>query len=294
MKKIFGVFIAAATFTMYSCSEDVENTSKIVDDIAIEDVNLEATSRALMEGIDEAADVVTHPLVDFGGRAILSGIGHRFGTCITVTKDDVSRTKTIDFGEEGCVGRDGRVRKGKIIVAHEGERNVPGFKRTITLENFSVDTIQIEGKRQMTYVSGTDSEKEYSVSLTGGKITFPDGMIATRASDRTRIVTFDEDGEKIQASHYGSVNGVNREGLAYTNTVDSASPILLMSTCRAQGFFSPVSGAMTIAIDGESEKVIDFGDGTCDNRVVITQDGISKEVEIDPKQRRKRRFRRKI
>ncbi|MEO9851294.1 MAG: hypothetical protein ABJH72_09060 [Reichenbachiella sp.] len=293
MKNIFGLLITAAAFTFYSCSEDVENLSDTdAIDIAIEDASLESTSTELMEDIDEVADYATSSFGNSGGR-ILFGGGKRFGDCAEITEDEATSTKTIDFGDEGCIGRDGRVRTGKIIIVHEGERDVPGFKRTITLEDFSVDTIQIEGIRIMTYVSGTDTEKEYNATLTGGKMTFPDGQIATRESTRTRIASFDEDGEKTQVARYGSANGINRDGLTYDNVVDEATPILSLSTCREEGFFAPVSGILSINIEGESEKVIDYGDGTCDNLVTITQDGVSEEVEIDPKQRRKKRSRRR-
>lgn len=296
MKKILGILISTAAFTFYSCSDDVEHTSESDGiDIAIEDASLEATSSELMEEIDEAVDYATYSFSETGGK-ILGGFGFggkRFGDCVTVTEDDATGTKTIDFGDEGCEGRDGRVRKGKIIITHEGDRDVPGFKRTVTLENFSVDTIGVEGVRVLTYVSGTDTEKEYNTTLTGGQLTFPDGTAATRESTRTRIASFDEEGEKTQVERYGLASGINREGLTYNNEVDETTPILTLSTCREEGTFAPVSGILSINVEGESEKIIDFGDGTCDNLVIVTQDGVSEEVEIDPKQRRKRRFRRR-
>lgn len=293
MKKIFGILIAAATMTFYSCTEDAEtavDTDGIA--IAIEDASFEATSSELVEDIDEAADYATSSFGNSGGK-ILFGGGNKFGDCATITEDEATGTKTIDFGDEGCEGRDGRVRMGKIIITHEGERDEPGFTRTITLEDFSVDTIQIEGVRMMTYVSGADLKKEYNATLTGGKMTFPDGTVATRESTRTRLVSFDEDGEKTQVVRYGAASGINKEGLTYDNQVDDSTPLLSLTTCREEGVFAPVSGILSINIEGESEKVIDFGDGTCDNLVVVTQDGVSEEVEIDPKQRRKRRFRRR-
>lgn len=297
MKKLFGILISTAAFTFYSCTEDVETISDSNDtDIAIEDASLETTSSELMEEIDEAADFATNSFEATDGK-LLAGFGwggRRFGDCATITEDEVTNTKTIDFGEEGCEGRDGRVRKGKIIIAHEGERDVPGFKRTVSLEDFSVDSIEVEGVRILTYVSGTDTEKEYNATLTGGKLTFPDATIATRESTRTRIASFDEDGEKTQVARYGSAGGINREGLTYENVVDETTPILTLAVCREEGTFAPVSGILSINIEGESEKLIDYGDGTCDNLVTITQDGISTEVEIDPKQRRKRRFRRNL
>lgn len=293
MKKIFGFLILTSAFGFYSCTDDNDSlSSNEALEIAIEDVSFEATSTEIMEDIDEVADYATGSFESSNGRSLLGG-GKRFGDCVTITEDETTGTKTIDFGEEGCEGRDGRVRTGKIIITIEGERDEPGFKRTITLEDFTVDTIQIEGTRVMTYVSGTDTEKEYNATLTGGKMIFPDGTEATRESDRTRIATFDEEGEKSQVARYGTASGLNKEGLTYSNVVDETTPILSLSTCREEGIFAPVSGIMTINIEGESEKTIDFGDGTCDNLVIITQDGVSEEVEIDPKQRRKRRFRRR-
>ena len=296
MKRLIGIFISTAALTFYSCTDDAESVSNSgTTDIAIEDASLETTSSELMEEIDEAADFATNSLESSGGR-LLGGFefgGKRFGDCVTVTADEATNTKTIDFGEEGCEGRDGRVRKGKIIITHEGERDVPGFKRTITLEDFSVDTIGVEGTRVLTYVSGTETEKEYNATLTGGKLSFPDGTEATRESTRTRVATFDEEGEKTQVERFGSAEGINREGLSYLNSVDETTPILTLSACREQGTYAPVSGILSINIEGESEKIIDYGDGTCDNLVIITQDGVSTEVEVDPKQRRKRRFRRR-
>lgn len=296
MKRLIGILISTAAFTFYSCSDDAENISDSSStDIAIEDASLETTSSELMEEIDEAADFATNSFAVTGGK-LLGGFGfggRRFGDCVTVSEDETTGTKTIDFGEEGCEGRDGRVRKGKIIITHEGERDIPGFKRTVTLEDFSVDTIGVEGTRVLTYVSGTDIEKEYNATLTGGKLSFPDGTEATRESTRTRIASFDEEGEKTQVERYGSATGINREGLTYNNYVDETTPVLTLTDCRAEGTFAPVSGILSINIEGESEKTIDYGDGTCDNLVIITQDGISTEVEIDPKQRRKRRFRRR-
>lgn len=295
MKRLIGIFISTAALTFYSCSDDVETISDSGStDIAIEDASLETTSSELMEEIDEAADFATNSF-EASGAKTLDGFGYggkRFGDCVTVTKDEATNTKTIDFGEEGCEGRDGRIRTGKIIITHEGERDVPGFKRTITLEDYTVDTIGVEGTRVLTYVSGSDTEKEYNATLTGGKLSFPDGTVATRESTRTRVATFEE-GEKIQVERFGSANGINREGLIYENTVDETTPVLTLSICREEGTYAPVSGILSINVEGESEKIIDYGDGTCDNLVTITQDGISTEVEIDPKQRRKRRFRRR-
>ncbi|SMD37873.1 hypothetical protein SAMN04488029_3513 [Reichenbachiella faecimaris] len=296
MKKLLGIFISTAAFTFYSCSDDIESVDESsATEIAIEDASLETTSSELMEEIDEAADYATNFFESTGGKILnmLGFGGKRFGDCVTITEDEAAGTMTIDFGEEGCEGRDGRIRKGKIIITHEGERDVPGFKRTITLEDFSVDTIAVEGTRVLTYVSGTDTEKEYNATLTGGKLTFPDGTIATRESTRTRIASFDEEGEKTQVERFGTATGINREGLTYANDVDETTPILTLSACREEGTYAPVSGILTINIEGESEKVIDYGDGACDNLVTITQDGVSEEVEIDPKQRRKKRFRRR-
>ena len=297
MKNTFGILLAAIGFTFYSCSEDSvineDLNSPLATEMVSNDVSFEATATALYEDIDEAADFGMESIVSSSGRPGGGDKGgkkggQKFGDCAVVTEDEATGTKTIDFGD-GCEGRDGRVRSGQIVIEFSGEKKEVGSVRTTTLVDFAIDTIQIEGVRTATFVSSTDTEMVYTQTLTGGKMTFPDGLVATRESSKTRVAYFDEEGEKSGAIKFGNSSGINKENLAYSNVIEESTPLTFSSECREEKVFAPVSGISTSSLEGESDKVIDYGDGTCDNLATVTQDGVTEEIEIDGKQRRKKR-----
>ena len=54
------------------------------------------------------------------------------------------KTVTIDFGN-GCLGRDGKFRKGKIVTIYTNRMLVPGAKISTTFVGYYVDSFNIEG-----------------------------------------------------------------------------------------------------------------------------------------------------
>ncbi len=94
---------------------------------------------------------------------------------ITVTPDDNTypKTVTIDFGDgDNCP--DGRFRKGKIVLHFTGPVRKPGSVVTITLVDFQVGRVKVEGTKVITNLSENGIIK-FSVQVTGGKVTFPNG-----------------------------------------------------------------------------------------------------------------------
>lgn len=279
MKRIFGILIAFTAIFMIGCTED--NQLEDVTSIYTDDVDFVVTSEA---AYDDAEDAVEEALVyDFlsSGR---NGKGKFFG-CADITKDAEAQMITIDFGD-GCEGRNGRVRSGKIIITWSGERGEAGFTKTVTFEDYMVSGVAIEGTRTTVNVSGHDANPRiYTVTLTGGKMTFEDGSIATRDASHTTTLEKTED-DKIKTK-YGSASGINMDGLAYSKVVDEATPITFKHSCKEEGIFAPVSGIAVISVEGELDKVVDFGDGTCDNIATVTQGDLVEEIEVNPAKRRR-------
>src|SRR4029450_3470330 len=92
------------------------------------------------------------------------------GTCptITVSPNDSTypKTITIDFGDS-CVGNDGKLRSGKIVLHLTGPLRRSGSVLTITLENFYINHIHLEGTKAITNLSENGAIK-FSVQVTGG------------------------------------------------------------------------------------------------------------------------------
>ncbi len=101
----------------------------------------------------------------------------RIGTraVITVTPDDNTypKTVTIDFGDgDNCP--DGRFRKGKIILHFTAPVRQPGSVVTITLENFQVGRVKIEGTKVITNLSENGNIK-FSIEISDAKVIWPSG-----------------------------------------------------------------------------------------------------------------------
>ena len=283
MKRLFGILLAATL--MVACSDE-ENINASLD---IDAADLAATSEALFDDIDNNTDAALDYGVKGNGRILGRGL---FGfDCAEVTKDEDAGTIVIDFGD-GCEGKKGRVKKGKILISYSGERLVPGSFKIVTFENFFVDSVQIEGTKTTRNIStDTESNPTYLSTIVGGKMTFADGSVATREAEHTKIKVIDfSDTTLIESQKYGVVSGINLNGLTYSRVIDESNPVIIKKSCTEGRIFAPVSGVITIKVENESEKTIDFGDGTCDNLVTITQDGVSETKEVDPKRKgRKRR-----
>ena len=172
----------------------------------------------------------------------------------------------IDFGS-GCTDPRGNTRKGVIVVEHAGRWNEPGSVLNISYENYSVNGIGIEGNRKVTVLSVVDSTTTYDVVLTGGKITWPDGRVATREVNHKRERERHLNNLLNRLIIYGTAQGTFRNGRGYS--IEILERLIYSHACLAQGVAIPVSGIKFIK-HGDRELTVDYGDGTCDNIVTLT------------------------
>lgn len=202
--------------------------------------------------------------------------------CANVTHDSENQTITIDFGD-GCEDPRGRVRAGIINISYTGRRFQPGSVITTTFDNFSVDGIKVEGTRTVTniteIVDNHLSSPKFSITLDGGKLTWPDGTFATRNIDRVR--TWIRALNPIDDENHvdGTANGINKEGVEYSMMITES--LVFKRRCRFEGsrVFIPVSGIKEVNRGGQI-YVVDFGNGTCDNIISVTHDGNTVVIDL--------------
>jgi hypothetical protein len=282
MKRIFGILIAFSTIFMIACTEDNELAG--TDSIYLDDIDFAATSEAALDDVDDMTEESLSLSAYDAGRH--SGPKRRnLPDCAVVTKDEEAQTIVIDFGNE-CIGHKGRVKSGKILLSWVGEKGIAGFTKTVTFEDYIVDGVLIEGTRTSLNVTGNEANpKTRTSTLVGGKMTFEDGSTATREASHTLTVT-ETDDDKIKA-RFGTSSGINMDGLAYAKVIEEANPVTFKQSCKEDRIFSPVSGIVTISIEGEADKIVDYGDGTCDNLATVTQGDLVEEIEVNAKKRRR-------
>lgn len=80
----------------------------------------------------------------------------------------------IDFGA-GCTGPDGVTRSGRIITEYTGRLIIPGKSATTTFEGYKIDSFSVEGSFKITNSSTTNNDRQFTVNITDGKISKPNG-----------------------------------------------------------------------------------------------------------------------
>ncbi len=199
---------------------------------------------------------------------------------VTKTVDAATNSRHIelDFGQDGCEGYYGRIRKGKIIIDQQGLMINAESVRTITLENFSIDGYAVEGTRTITSNGiNSDGFRQVTIKLTDGKIITPEGKIITRTSERVREKIAGEDTPfKLRDDQFrisGTASGINRNGKAYTATI--SAPLIFDMGCK----YKLTQGIIDITA-GENTLSIDYGNGECDNEAILTVNGNSKKIRV--------------
>jgi hypothetical protein len=185
------------------------------------------------------------------------------------------KTVTIDFGT-GCLGKDGKLRKGKIVSIYTGPMFIPGSKTSTTFVDYSVDSFKIEGTHSVENTS-TSNKRGWTVKVIDGKITNTNSGNWKKWSgvkshtqvegNGTPLYPFD-DVFKIT----GSAEGSNSAGNSWTSEI--TDPLVKKLTCH---WF--VKGIVNITRNTNT-AVLDYGDGTCDNKAVITINGTAHNITL--------------
>lgn len=297
MKNVFGAkalgyLVILAVLFLFSCDEKIDFTAS--DSANVEN---EAATDGYFEDSDDMATLAVSADQGTlsGSREAANGrnvskdkLDARFAcetTKVTLefAADNTSSrphgTITIDFGTAGCTDAKGNIRKGKIKIEFTGRRFLPESKIVTTLEGYEVNGIKLEGTRTVTNVTGsTESAPKFSVVLTAGKATWPDGTTATREVNRTREWIRATNPLQDQWNVNGTASGSNRNGRVYEMTITKT--LVYKRECAISSrVFMAVEGTKELVADGK-KVIIDYGSGDCDRKVTITINGKSKEVEV--------------
>jgi len=280
MKQLKSLFLLAGLLTasamfIISCDDNGSETGFQNE----ADVQNEVAAEAFFEDVDDFSNSVANlPDNLLSGR--YAGIDDRICDEAEVEwlREDSSNPDTvaIDFGSVGCTDPKGNVRKGKMNLIYTGDRKT-GL--TVVFVDFYLNAVKLEGTRTVSRV-GTNPAT-FTFTLTGGKVTWPDGTFATRESSGTRVFVrslLNPSLDSMILKSGSSASGVSRKGNAYSMTV--TQDILFKRACMEAKIFVPVSGVKTINV-GTKVVTVDFGDGTCDKLATVTINGVSKEVTLD-------------
>lgn len=244
-------------------------------DASAESARLDAETEALLEGVDAAT------LRSGGGPCAWPAV---FPLCASVDTSDVTYPDTtVLVFDPACTGLDGRNRTGTIRVILSDAMDVPGAVRTVVFEGFGSGAYSADGTVRTTY-TGTDADGNPTygrdVDLTwsapagtfvhafDGNVTWLSGHATPECLDNVWEIT----GGGSVVTPWGT--------LMRTIT----TPLIVDRPC---GYTT----AGTVDVEGPyGERVIDFGDGTCDDEATVTlSSGATFTLDLDDYGWRRRR-----
>jgi hypothetical protein len=271
---------------LFSCQKENSLDNTATDPVTEEEAaNLSDESTQAEASFDDVEDVSVTAAEEEGEAAVF-GRGEnttegrylpvfaelrlRIGQCanITVTPNDSTypKTITIDFGN-GCLCADGKFRKGAIIIHLTGPIRRPGSVMTITLRDFYLNRVHIEGTKTYSNLS-ENSNIKFTVQVVGGKVTFPNGRgysyqslkyVKQIEGGSTRPIR--DDIYSIEGRSKTEFNG----GL--TVTLDTESPLIKKVVCPWIN-----KGLLKIKINSRV-LFLNYGapnDNDCDNKALLT------------------------
>lgn len=262
-------------FAIVACERD-ERFSQGTDEE--EEQTLESASTS-----EEASDDVLEVVAQTETQMAATG-GRRNSACGVVTKDVENKIVTIDFGD-GCVGPYGRERSGKIIVAYSGVVGDSLANRVITFENYFVNNKGVTGTIELRDIEINDAGNLQSTKkLIDLKVSFPNGEYVVFNGARTRELVSgyaDNDPSNNVYRITGTVSGQSTTGRSFTHEI--TTPIVANWACAAEGNFARVSGVVEMTALGgyvARKRIVNYGDGECDNIITITTSRRTFEVVV--------------
>lgn len=270
------------TLSVVSCKKDNSAQTPVSDSdaqtMSQEDANAEGeydniTELGLAAGADMEAGAVDNGRIATDGNTsrirldLFVNLALKLGPCVTITAEPndstFPKTVTINYGD-GCVCKDGKTRKGSVVLYFTGPIRKSGSVLIITLKDFYVNRAHIEGVKTITNLSANGAIK-YSVTIDGGKVTWPNGRGFTY--EGTKTVTQIEGASTLTCAD--DVYSIEvRTQLKYANgitvTKNTETPLIKPVACDWTE-----AGKLKITIN-DRVLYIDFGTaGNCDNKALL-------------------------
>lgn len=188
-------------------------------------------------------------------------------------------TIILDFGN-GCIGLDGRLRKGKIITTYTGRLIHAGSTATTTFDQYSIDSIQVQGTQIVSNVSTTTAFK-LNIQVQNGKLTRPNGNYQQWNSIRSITQVLGMATPLIAADDVFSITGhatgvVKRNNIISTWESQIIEPLHKAFICRWI-----VKGKVKLTRNAH-QAILDYGQGACDRHATITMNGVTHNILLRP------------
>lgn len=225
------------------------NTSEVGEDLGVS---------ANVSGLFELGSTTTSNTARCFTITVVPNIPHVF-----------PKTVTLDFGT-GCLGRDGKYRKGKIVSIYTNPMVLPGAKVSTTFIGYHVDSFKIEGTH-ITENTSTSNMQGWKNVVLEGKIINTNNTKWKKWNSVKNVLQITGNGTPhfpLDDSYKitGNANGSNSASHTWASVI--IEPLIKKFTCRWI-----VQGTVRLMRDGRA-ALLDYGNGGCDNQAIIYINGV--------------------
>jgi hypothetical protein len=251
----FTMLLLAFTFAFTACNKDDTDENTTTDENVLTSEDLTAAEDLLLDLEDEVDEIIENQLT--GDVEIRNECPVK---TVSPAGNTFPKTITLDYGT-GCTARNGRLKSGKVIITQNATPTQTGATRTITLENYYVDSAKVEGTTTLVNNGNASRSRQSNV-----KITYPNGEVANWQGQHTYIQTAGANTPRIFDDVFqitGSSSGTNREGKSYSASI--LEPLVKAVSCRW------IKNGIRQVKRGDNTTTIDYGFGdNCDNKAQVT------------------------
>jgi len=253
-------------------------------------LNQQSSNTGLKSASDEAYMDHQSTYIDAVVQAVTwdnSGLirGNGLSACATVTYDTSGaiKTATIDFGATPCkTNGEEEYKQGVLIITWTGNMIDSGTVKTITTQNYFVgDTPTAMHQLSLTKTFTNKGKNaagnlHFAIAVTNATLTLDSGQQITWSANRDREWVQGDTAIGSDDIFFttGGSSGTDRNGLPFT--VEITSPIRTNADCEWA-----VSGTKAITHGPNPTRILDYGDGSCDNLATVTVNGQTMIIHID-------------
>ena len=202
-------------------------------------------------------------------------------SCASVGIDTISDPHqiVIRFGSSDCVCRDGRNRRGTIIVSFSGHFNDINSAHTITFDNYFVNDVQLTGQTVVTYMGVNSGSQPYYLVTLNDSVVKPFNSITSLTGNRVQTfidgyTTADRNDDAYTTTGSGTLTRAN--GHVFATNITTPLQVALGCSFVESGVMSITSSAFT-----NGTRTLDFGPGNCDDMAKLTIDTFVYQVTFN-------------
>jgi hypothetical protein len=190
----------------------------------------------------------------------------------------------IDFGN-GCLGKDGHWRSGKIIAEYTGRLTEAGKSVITTFIDFKLDSISVEGSYSILNTSSSAIDRRFTIEIAGATMAKPSGDYIQWSSHRVilqtaGISTPDQPLDDVFSITGGGRGRLQRNNDLYAWESQITDPLEKKLSCHWISKGTIQIWRETLSSSSPFAASLNYGNGSCDFMAQVAINGNTKDVQL--------------